>query len=65
MDLLIAFFSRKLSDTEARWSIYEYEMFAIIQALGKIVVLLDQPPYCCVFRSLATKTLSFVNQVYC
>ena len=41
------------------------EIFAIIQALGQIAVLLDQPPYCCVFRSLATKTLSFITQAYC
>ena len=35
MDLLIAYFSSKLSDTEARWSVYKCEMFATIQALGK------------------------------
>ena len=34
MDLPIAFFSKKLSDTEARWSIYACEIIAIIQALG-------------------------------
>ena len=35
IDLLIAFLSSKLSDTEARWSIYKREVFAIIQTMGK------------------------------
>ena len=65
MDLPVAFFSRKLSDTEARCSIYDCEMLCYYPSIGKIVVLLDQPPYCCVFRLLSTKTLCFVTQAYC
>ena len=30
MDLPVAYFSKKLTDMEAWWSIYEWEMYAII-----------------------------------
>ena len=34
-DMPVCYFSKRLNATEARWSIYEREMYAIVQALGK------------------------------
>ena len=44
MDLFVAFFSKKLSDTEARGSVYECEIFSIIQALSKWLYYLINHP---------------------
>lgn len=35
IDMPVCYYSKRLSPTEVRWSIYERELFAVVQALGK------------------------------